>query len=119
MTPQTSDTPARCTPLAVILDGQATPQNPARSMTRISKRLSYTFVVLIGFAAASIAGAARAALIEDEAPPVLRINPDCEQHPWDISCACRGPEQQFSAPATCKALALEPPKPGMLARLFQ
>jgi len=119
MTPKISDTPARRTPLAVILDRQTTPRNPARSMTRLSRRLSHTLVILIGFSAASIAGAAAAALIEDKAPPVLHIKPDCEQHPWDVSCVCEDPERQFIAPATCKALGLEPPRPGMLAHLFQ
>ena len=119
MTPQISNAPVRCAPLAVILDNQTRPQNRERSMTRISKRLSYTLVVLIGVSAVPITGAASAALIAGEAPPVLHIKPDCEQHPWDISCVRENPERQFNTPATCKALGLEPPKPGMVACLFQ
>jgi hypothetical protein len=88
-------------------------------MTRISKRLSRTFVILIGVSAASIAGAAASPVIEGPAPPALQIKPDCGQHPWDVSCVCEKPEDQFVAPAACKALGLAPPKVGMLARLFQ
>jgi len=88
-------------------------------MTRISRILSHIFVVLIGFSAASVAVAAAPALIEGNAPPVLHIKPDCGQHPWDISCVCEDPEEQFIAPATCKALGLKPDAPGALARLFQ
>jgi hypothetical protein len=90
------------------------------TITRISKRLSHIFVVLIGFSAASIAVAAAPALIEGKATPdPLHIKPDCGQHPWDITCVCEDPEEQFIAPATCKALGLAPFKAGMLARLRQ
>jgi len=88
-------------------------------MTRISERLSHAFVVLIGVSAASIAGAAASPVIEGKAPPVLHIIPDCGQHPWDVSCVCGKPEEQFTAPTTCKALGLAPPKLGMLTRLIQ
>jgi len=87
------------------------------TMTRISKLLSHTFVVLIGVSAASIAGAAASTVIEGKAPPVLHIKPDCGQHPWDVSCVCENPEEQFIAPATCKAPGLAPLKLGMVARL--
>ncbi len=120
MTPQISDTPAPCTPLAVILDRQTRPRkNPTMTMTRIFKRLSHTFVILIGFSVASLTGAAALTLIDGKAPPVLHIKPDCGQHPWDISCVCEDLEEQFIAPATCKVPGLEPPTPGMLVRLFQ
>jgi len=88
-------------------------------MSRIAKRLSHLFVVLIGVSAVAVAGAAAPPLIEGKAPPVLHIKPDCGQHPWDVSCVCENPEEQFIAPATCKALGLAPPRLGMLARLFQ
>jgi len=88
-------------------------------MTRISKRLSHTFVVLIGVSAASIAGAAASPVIQGKAPPVFHIIPNCLQHPWVVSCVCEKPEEQFIAPATCSALGLPPPKLGMLTRLFQ
>jgi hypothetical protein len=86
---------------------------------RVSKRLSYTFVFLTAFSAASVTGAAAPELIEGKAPPVLHIKLDCGQHPWNISCVCEDPEEQSIAPATCKALGLEPLKAGMLARIFR
>ena len=88
-------------------------------MTHISKRLSHLFVVLIGVSAASIAGAAAPALTKGNEPAVFHIKPHCGQHPWDVTCVCENPEEQFIAPATCKFLGLAPRKPDMLARLFQ
>ena len=97
MTPQISDTPA----------------------TRISKKLSHAFLLSIGLSAASIAWAAAPPLIGGNAPAVLQIKHDCGQHPWDVTCVCENPEQQFIAPATCKFLGLAPPKPTVITRLFQ
>jgi len=87
-------------------------------MTRTSNRL-HPLVLLVGLSAASIAWAQAPALIEGKAAPApLQIKPDCGQHPWDVTCVCENPEQQFIAPATCKFLGLEPPKPSMIARWF-
>jgi len=87
-------------------------------MTRISKGLSHTFVLLVGFSAASIAWAPAPAPTEGTAPAVLHVKPDCGKHPWDVTCVCENPEEQFIAPATCKFLGLGPPKPSMLARWY-
>jgi len=87
-------------------------------MTRTFNRL-HPFVVLGGLSAASIAWAQAPALIEGKAAPApLQIKPDCGQHPWDVVCVCENPEEQFIAPATCKFLGLQPPKPSMIARMF-
>jgi hypothetical protein len=100
-------------------------------MTRISYRLGYTFVFLIGLSAASIqadlingvefAGAAVAAYIKDDPGPDQIHIKHCEQHPWEVSCVCEDPERQFIAPELCHALGLKPSTPtrGILARLFQ
>jgi len=88
-------------------------------MTRTSNRLSHPFLLLVGLSVASIAWAQAPALIEGKAAPApLQIKQDCGQHPWDVTCVCENPEQQFIAPATCKFLGLKPPEPGMLARWF-
>jgi hypothetical protein len=90
-------------------------------MTRTSNRLSHPFVLLVGLSAASIAWAQAPEFVGGKAAPVptvLRIKPDCGQHPWDVTCVCTNPEEQFIAPATCKYLGLEPPKPSWLARWF-
>jgi hypothetical protein len=100
-------------------------------MIRISNRLGYTFVFLIGISAASIqadlingvefAGAKVAALIKDDPGPDQIHIKHCEQDPWDVSCVCEDPERQFVAPKICRALGLKPPTPtpGILGRLFQ
>jgi hypothetical protein len=100
-----------------------------KAMIRISNRLGYTFVLLIGLSAASIqadlingvevAGAAVAALIKGNPGPDQIHIKHCEQNPWEVSCVCEDPERQFVAPAICNALGLKPPTPGILARLFQ
>jgi hypothetical protein len=101
----------------------------AKIMTRISNRLGYAFVLLIGLSASPIqadlikgveyAGAAVAAFIKgDPGPDQIHVK-HCEQDPWDVSCVCEDPERQFVAPKICNALGLKPRIPGLFTRLFQ
>ena len=88
-------------------------------MTRTSNRLSHPFLLLVGLSAASVAWAQAPALFDGKvAPAPLQMKPDCGQHPWDVTCVCENPEEQFVAPETCKFLVLEPPKPSWVARWF-